>query len=78
MRGLVVCAVREEEIPRLQKGSKTMHTSIKFRLIMGGFPEFCHVLRNDKELAANYADYANGRIKRILDAPIRVIRVIRG
>ena len=29
-------------------------------------------------LAANYANYANGRIKEFLDAPICVIRVIRG
>src|SRR2546426_11669277 len=30
------------------------------------------------ELAANYADCANGRYKDSFDAPIRVIRVIRG
>jgi hypothetical protein len=30
------------------------------------------------KIAANYADYANGRIKEFLGAPIRVICVIRG
>jgi hypothetical protein len=35
----------------------------------------CHCA---KSLAANYANYANGRASNVLCAPIRVIGVIRG
>ena len=34
--------------------------------------------KHKKELAANYADYANGAQKTILDAPHSRIGVIRG
>jgi len=35
-------------------------------------------VKSEEELAANYADYANGAQKELLMRPIRVISVIRG